>query len=142
MRVIDFTTIGDLFKFCDSVTERTALLDKARSGKSVFFLNDEETAYLCYDSIFGGKFVGHVHGEKECRGKALWDFAYETAVWMVDYMDMRQLLCFVNKDDKRLRLFVKQFKMPLIGAVGSELLYAVDDETILRFKEVAVCQQQ
>ena len=142
MRVADFSTIGDLFEFHPTAAERQVLLDKARSGRSVFLLNEAGTAYVSYDNIFGGKWVGHIHSLPGWRGKALWKFAYETAVWMVTYTGMKQLLCFVKADDKRLRLFVKQFKMPMVGAIGDELLYVVDDKTIIEFKEVELCQQQ
>lgn len=133
MQQIDYTNIGSLFKFHASERQSRVLVDKARSGRSRFFLNDEETAYLCYDGIFGGKWAGHVHGMDQARGKELWKFAHETAVWMVKNSKMTELICFVKSDNKSLRLFVKQFKMPLVGAFNGSNIYMVDDKQILEF---------
>ena len=142
MRTVDFTSIGDLFKFHKDEAEHRVLISKARSGRTIFFINDEETAYLAYDGMFDDNWVGHVHGMPQARGKDLWDFAYETAEWMVRIAKLSRLYCFVRSDDKKLRLFVKQFKMHSVGEFDGVKIYAVDDKQILRFKEVELCQHQ
>lgn len=142
MRRLEFTDIGDLFKFHNSELSRQVLLSKARSGRTHFFLNEEETAYLDYDGMFGGRWIGHITSLPEARGKGLWNFAYETARWMVEYASLSELFCFVSKDDKLLRLFVSRFKMPYVGEFAGMRIYAVDDKQIIEFKEVELCQQQ
>lgn len=147
MKIADATMTGELLRFHPHDPSAVITIShKLRLGQSLFLMNDEMTAYVSYDPMFGGKWIGHVHSMPEIRGKKLWKFAHETAVWMVKNRRMTQLLCFVEEYDKPLRVFVRLFNMRKVGVIGNEELYVADAKQILNFsiekeKEVEQCQQ-
>lgn len=146
MKIADITTTGELLRFhIDDPKAVITISNKLRSG-SLFLMNDDITAYVSYDPMFGGKWVGHIHGVPQIRGKDLWAFALSTAVWMVDNRAMSHLLCFVKKEDRKLKTFVRLFGMAEVGKVGKEMLYVADDQQILNYasqkqEEEELCQQ-
>jgi len=148
MKIANMTMVGEILRFHKGDDKAVITLShKLGRGDSLFLVNDDITAYVNYDPMFGGKWIGHVHSMPEVRGSRLWKFAHETAVWMVQKRQMTQLLCFVQDGNRPLKTFVKLFGMKEVGNVGEEILYTADAQQILNFrsqkeKEVDQCQQR
>lgn len=147
MKIADITMTGEILKLHSG--QPTAVLTvthKLRLGNSLFLVNDDCTAYVNYDPVFGGKWVAHIASMPEVRGSRMWGFALGTAVWMIENRNLSHLLCFVKDDDRRLKTFVRIFTMKDMGKIGDEVLYFADAQQILDFdsqngKEVESCQQ-
>lgn len=135
MIVADTRHIGQIMKLLPDTNEAVlAVTSKIRAGMSVYLLNDEGTACVNYDPLYAGKWVAHIVGLPETRGKELWDFAYSTAVWMVDKHSLSQLICFVSEDNRKLRMFVSRFRMKCVGDIENERIYFASQKQIKDFR--------
>lgn len=140
MFVADIMHVGDLMRLHpDDLVAAGKLSAKIQSARCMFLVNDDMTAYVNYDFIQEGKWVGHIQSLSEARGAELWMFAAETAKWMVRNMGLEHLLCFVKEDNQRLQRFVRFYKMDLVGTVGEDLLYSISRKKILNWKGGKLC---
>ena len=111
IKIADITMIGELLAFHPG-NDRAAfvLSQKMQSGQCIFFLNEDNTATVSYDGIFGGKWAVHLEVKKGVRGNDIKSFCLATLKWKLDNTDLNCILGFVASDNKRLKLFIKGFK--------------------------------
>ena len=135
MKLADITMAGELLDIADEMGKNSSLslLSRLRANHSLVLVNDEMTAMVIYDPITQGKWAAHIAAAKEVRGKQMFDFAHQTAVWMVKKQKLEHLLCFVKVEHRALKRFVQHYGMQLAATIGRELLYVTNREQILKF---------
>ena len=134
MIIADLGMIGEILSLDLKEEYTLGIVERMRLGRSIFLLEEEARACVTYDPIHrGSHWVAHILSAKDFRGEALWTFALETAVWMVEERKMEHIMCFIGNDDRVLRMFVRYFRMKKAAVMGRESLYTASAEQIKNF---------
>ncbi len=133
MIIADFSMAGKIMDI-DADSEFTnGIAERLRIGQSVLLLEDKFRACITYDPLDKQKWLVHILSKKNFRGKELWEFAYSTALWMVEERGMEYMLNIVDHDNKPLRVFVRYFGMPKAADMGDQALHITSAERIKNF---------
>jgi hypothetical protein len=134
MIIADLSMIGEILSLDLKEEYTLGIVERMRLGRSIFLLEDNARACVTYDPIHrGSHWVAHILSAKDFKGKVLWSFALETAAWMVRERGMEHIMCFIDNDDRVLRVFVRYFRMKRAAVIGEETIYTASAEQIKNF---------
>lgn len=134
MKALTILEAGKVLAIDEGEKNIHVVLGRFRNGKSVILINDSEDACIMYDSLdVGNIWSAHVLSKKSFRGKKLWEFAWQTTLWMMDHRMMETMLMFVEKDDRRMKIALAVNGIKEVMPLGKHHLFALDMEQMENF---------
>lgn len=141
MKALSIEDAGDLLALDGEGKFTLGLIDRLRTGHSVALMDEARKACVIYDPMWSGKWVAHILSAPEARGKALWNFTYASAKWMIERMGLQVALIFADKNNRVLNRFITYSGLKPEATVGNEFMYIADVKYILDLNGGETCHQ-
>lgn len=118
-------TILDIWKICEIAGPEymLAVRNSICAENATWFL--EEGKYtMCFEKMGNGRYQMHIYSKEEYRGKELKQWAIECGYCMFETTDAKELVNFVSRDRKDLRMLMASIGSRKVGVMPSgDIMY-------------------
>lgn len=123
-------TILDVWKICEIAGEEymVAIRNSIVNNTTVWFLEEGKYA-MAFESMGHSRYQMHIYSKKEVRGVALKRWAIECGQSMIEQKRAKELINFVARDRKDLRMLMASIGSRKVGVMpGGDIMYVSTDK--------------